>query len=73
LQDHQYLSLARKFGLEGDVRRALQAAVPRLFSEASVTVGFAETGNAYEDVRYRLGSAISAAARQEPGFKGIVP
>ncbi|NWG14600.1 MAG: DUF4091 domain-containing protein [Acidobacteria bacterium] len=61
LQDHQYLSLARKLGLEGEVQQAIQAVAPRLFSEASVTVGFAETGNAFEEVRYQLGRAIAAA------------
>ncbi len=59
LQDHQYLTLARKLGLESEVQQALQAMVPRMFSDATTEVGFAETGNAFEAVRYGLGKAIS--------------
>jgi hypothetical protein len=63
LQDHQYLTLARKLGLAGPVDEALRAVVPRVFSEAGQTVGFAETGDAYEAARLALGRAIAAAGR----------
>ena len=60
LQDHQYLTLARQLGLEAEVKAALEAVVPRLFSDAEETVGFAETGDAFEVVRLVLGAAIDA-------------
>jgi hypothetical protein len=58
LQDHQYLTLARELGLEAEVKAALAAVVPRVFSEAGETVGFAETGETYEAARLALGEAI---------------
>ena len=63
LQDHQYLTLARKMGLAAVVDDALRAVVPRVFSDAGATVGFAETGDAYEAARLKLATAIDAAER----------
>jgi len=65
LQDHQYLSLARRLGLNAEVNRVLQAVVPRVFSEAGSTVGFAETGNAFEGARRELATAIEAASARQ--------
>ncbi len=65
LQDHQYLTLARKLGLDAEVEVALGAVVPRVFSEAGATVGFAETGDAFETVRYKLAQAIARAPRDD--------
>jgi hypothetical protein len=59
LQDHLYLTLARQLGLNSLVNDELQAVVPRVFSDAKGTVGFAETGNEYERARYRLAQAIA--------------
>jgi len=64
LQDHQYLTLARRLGLEPTVQKALAAVVPRVFSEAGETVGFAETGETYEAARRQLADAIVAATRR---------
>jgi hypothetical protein len=61
LQDHQYLTLARKLGQEAVLKEALQAVVPRVFSDAGETVGFAETGETYEAARSKLAAAIEAA------------
>lgn len=61
LQDHLYLTLARKLGLREVVDRAVRAVVPRVFSDAAGTVGFAETGEAYEAARRELAEAIAAA------------
>jgi Domain of unknown function (DUF4091) len=71
LQDHQYLTLARKLGLDAEVESALRAVVPRLFSEAGATVGFAETGDAFEKVRYTLARAIARARKggSRPGAR----
>jgi hypothetical protein len=63
LQDHQYLLLARGLGLRALVDEVLQATVPRVFSDAQATVGFAEDGDTYEAARYKLAQAI--AARQK--------
>ena len=60
LQDHQYLTLARKLGLDDEVKRALGAVVPRVFSDAGETVGFAETAEPVEKARLALGAAIEA-------------
>jgi hypothetical protein len=60
LQDHQYLTMARKLGLEAEVREALGTVVPRVFSDAGETVGFAETGEPIEKARLALGAAIEA-------------
>ncbi len=58
LQDHQYLTLARKLGLETELKAALLQVVPRVFSEAGETVGFAETGETFEAARLTLAAAI---------------
>ena len=60
LQDHQYLKIARKLGLEAEVKAALAKVVPRVFSDAGETVGFAETGETFEAARIALGEAIEA-------------
>jgi len=60
LQDHQYLTLARKLGLQAEVQQALAAVVPRVFSEAGETVGFAETGETFERARLALAAAIES-------------
>ena len=59
LQDHLYLTLARRLGLTSQINDELQRIVPRVFSDAKSTVGFAETGNEYERARYRLAQAIA--------------
>jgi hypothetical protein len=63
LQDHEYLTLARERGLAAEVDRALRAVVPRVFSEAGETVGFAETGDEYETARLALAQAIVGAGK----------
>ena len=59
LQDHLYLTLARRLGLNSIIDEQLQAVVPRVFSDAKDTVGFAESGNEYERARYKLAQAIA--------------
>ncbi|HCX30285.1 MAG TPA: hypothetical protein DHU55_11030, partial [Blastocatellia bacterium] len=59
LQDHLYLTLARRLGLNSLINDELQAVVPRVFSDAKGTIGFAETGNEYERARYSLAQAIA--------------
>ena len=61
LQDHQYLTLARRLGLEAEVQKALASVVPRVFSDSGATVGFAETGETFETARLALAEAIVAA------------
>jgi len=63
LQDHQYLTLARRLGLDEVVRKEVQEIVPRVFSDAGETVSFPETGDPYEAARLRLARAIAAATR----------
>jgi hypothetical protein len=65
LQDHQYLSLARQLGLEAEVSAALAQVVPRVFSDAGETAGFAETGETFEAARLALGEAIEARMGKE--------
>ena len=64
LQDHQYLTMARELGLTREVNAALEAIVPRVFSEAGDAVSFPETGDPYEAARLALAKAIVAASRQ---------
>jgi Glycoside hydrolase 123, catalytic domain len=64
LQDHLYLTMARKLGLNADVEAALRTIVPRVFSDAGDQVGFAETGDAFEAARYQLAKAIAAKGRK---------
>ena len=59
LQDHLYLTLAREKGKGGIVQETLQSVVPRVFSDAGETVGFAETGDAYEAARLKLARALA--------------
>jgi hypothetical protein len=61
LQDHQYLTMARKLGLNSLIQESLQAVVSRVFSDAKGQIGFSETGDDYERARYRLAQAIAAA------------
>jgi len=61
LQDHLYLTFARQLGLNSVINDQLKAIVPRVFSDARGTVGFAETGNEFERARYRLGRDIVVA------------
>jgi hypothetical protein len=63
LQDHLYLTLAQRCGLVAEVSDALNAVVPRVFSDAQGTIGFAEDGDTYEIARYRLAVAIAAALK----------
>ena len=63
LQDHLYLTLARQRGLEAAVAEALQAVVPRVFSDAQDQLGFAEDGDTFEAARYKLAKAIAAARK----------
>jgi hypothetical protein len=58
LQDHQYLTLARKMGLNAVVNEVLQAIVPRVFSDAGERVSFPENGDPYEAARVKLARAI---------------
>ena len=62
LQDHQYLTMARKLGLNTLVDEVLAAIVPRVFSDAGESVSFPETGEPYESARLRLARAIAGAA-----------
>jgi hypothetical protein len=59
IQDHLYLTLARERGLDEAVTTALAAAVPAVFSEASGAVGFAQTGDVFEQARYQLARALA--------------
>lgn len=62
LQDHLYLTLARQRGLDADVTAALAAVVPAVFSDAGSKVEFAQTGDAFEEARYRLARALASSA-----------
>ena len=61
LQDHLYLTMARARGLDREVRAALAAVVPAVFSDAGATPGFSEHGDDYERQRYALARAIAGA------------
>jgi hypothetical protein len=61
LQDHQYLTLARRLGLNEVVDRLLKRIVPRVFSGAGDRVSFPESGDPYEAARLELARAIAAA------------
>jgi hypothetical protein len=63
LQDHLYLTMARQLGQTAAVDAALSAVVPRVFSDAGETVGFAEKGDEYEAARLALARAIVAAGK----------
>ena len=63
LQDHQYLTLARKLGLDAVVDEVLKEIVPRVFSDAGERVSFPETGDPYEGARLRLARAIQQENR----------
>ncbi|MEO8575705.1 MAG: hypothetical protein ABI556_03355 [Gemmatimonadales bacterium] len=60
LQDHLYLTLARERGLDAEVTDALQAVVPRVFSDSDGTIGFAEGGDTYEAARHKLAVGIAS-------------
>jgi hypothetical protein len=59
LQDHQYLTLARKLKLDSLINDVLQSVVPRVFSDSGPAVGFSEAGNDYERARYKLAQTIA--------------
>jgi hypothetical protein len=58
LQDHQYLTLARRMGLNAVVDEVLMSIVPRVFSDAGERVSFPESGDPYEAARVKLAAAI---------------
>jgi hypothetical protein len=62
LQDHLYLTLARKAGATAAIEQALKAIVPVVLGETKKgdKVAFAEDGNAYEKARYQLAKALAA-------------
>ncbi|PYR27011.1 MAG: hypothetical protein DMF98_07225 [Acidobacteria bacterium] len=62
---NQYLTLARRLGLNRVVSEVLSAIVPRVFSDAGERVSFPETGDPYEAARVKLAHAIEAAG--QPG------
>lgn len=66
LQDHQYLTLARRLGLTTIVDTALASIVPRVFSDAGERVSFPETGDPYDAARLELAGAIEAAHQIQP-------
>ena len=59
LQDHQYLTLARKLKLDSLINDVLQAVVPHVFSDSGPAIGFSDAGNDYERARYKLAQAIA--------------
>jgi hypothetical protein len=65
LQDHQYLTIARRLGLDAVVKEALDAIVPRVFSDAGERVSYPESGDPYEMARRKLATAIEAATRRQ--------
>jgi hypothetical protein len=65
LQDHQYLTLARKLGLHAVVDDVLKAIVPQVFSDAGERVSFPETGDPYEAARVKLAAAIGQELRRK--------
>jgi hypothetical protein len=62
LQDHLYLTLARKAGHGQLVTESLAAVVPVLFSQARGKVQFPQQTEPFEQVRLRLGRALAARA-----------
>ena len=70
LQDHQYLTLARRLGLDALVDDVVAAIVPRVFSDAGDRVSFPETGDPYEAARLKLARAIAARSRTGEREKG---
>lgn len=72
LQDHLYLTLAKEAGKQTVVDQQIARIVPRVFSEATTTLGFSEDGNVFEDARYKLAQAIapSTPARADAGRRG---
>jgi len=59
LQDHLYLSMARRLGLTEAVEKAMRETIPRMFSDAGREVGFAEHGDAYEAARREIARDIA--------------
>ena len=62
LQDHLYLTMARSLHLDATVDELLGTLVTRVFSDTNeaAPVAFAQTGNAFEAARQRIGREISA-------------
>ena len=65
LQDHQYLTMARRMGLDAVVDEALKAIVPRVFSDAGERVSYPETGDPYEAARVKVAAAITQELRRK--------
>lgn len=64
VQDHLYLTVAKKLGLDKEVQEALDVIVPKVFMKPLWGVGFSEDGNQYEERRRLLGLAIEEAWRK---------
>jgi hypothetical protein len=63
LQDHLYLTMARKLGLGALVNATVRQIVPAVFDQAGERVSFPEKGNGFEQARLKLAIAIAIAAR----------
>jgi hypothetical protein len=72
LQDHQYLTMARRMGLNTVVDDVLRAIVPRVFSDAGERVSFPETGDPYEAARVKLAAAITQELRRRAQSQGLI-
>ena len=58
----QYFRRPINFFDIASVTAALAAVVPAVFSDAGTTVKFAQTGDVYEEARYRLARALGSSA-----------
>jgi hypothetical protein len=61
LQDHQYLTRARRHGRGAAVGEALEPIVQSGVADGGERVSFPESGDPYEAVRLKLARAIAAA------------
>ncbi len=61
LQDHLYLTLAKKLGKEEAVNSALSKIVPKVLSDVGKDEGvhFPQDGDTFETVRYNLAKGIA--------------
>jgi hypothetical protein len=63
LQDHLYLTMARRCGQDALVNETLTAIVPKVFDAAGSTVSFPQESAPYEAARLKLGRALAACPK----------
>ncbi|WP_164821274.1 glycoside hydrolase domain-containing protein [Paenibacillus koleovorans] len=73
IQDMEYMEMLKRLGKEDEVNTVLNANVPVIFTNPGGTLGFSQTGNAFENSRYAMAALIDElSAEPAPELGGTI-